>query len=259
MKASAAEARNLQDKLSDRVTAHIRKLWPDHPIRIKFQINGTQLTFLVEDDGVQYKVRTTSQRSDGFRQFVSFLLTISAENHSRKLSNTLLLLDEPETHLHPQAQEYLKNELMRISKGKDANIVLYATHSNYMIDKSQISRCFRVDKGKDGKTKIEQFEGTASTYSEVNYEVFDIASSDYHNELYGYIEENQRSKLDSLPKKLAWKNKKQATLKRCRCRPTSVIRSIIRKTWRINLLQRGNCGNQPRHYVRLRPPVKSSA
>ena len=211
IKTSPAEARNLQDKLSDKVTAHIKKVWPDHPIRIKFQINGIQLTFLVEDDGVKYKVRTTSQRSDGFRQFVSFLLTISAENHSKKLSNTLLLLDEPETHLHPQAQEYLKGELIQISKSKEDNVVIYATHSNYMIDKSHIDRCFRIIKNDDGKTEIKQFEGKTSTYSEVNYEVFDIASSDYHNELYGYIEENDKSKLDALQKKHDWKNKKTGT------------------------------------------------
>ncbi len=211
IKTSPSEARNLQDKLSDKVTAHIKKVWPDHPIRIKFQINGNQLTFLVEDEKVKYKVRTTSQRSDGFRQFVSFLLTVSAENSAKKLSNTLLLLDEPETHLHPQAQEYLRDELIQIAKGKEDNIVIYATHSNYMIDKSHIDRCFRVTKSDDGKTEIKQFEGQTSTYSEVNYEVFDIVSSDYHNELYGHIEEINKSKLDALPKKYDWKNKKKGT------------------------------------------------
>lgn len=211
MKASPAEARNLQDKLSDKVTEHIKKVWPNHPIRIKFLINGVQLSFLVEDDGVKYKVRTTLQRSDGFRQFISFLLTVSAENSAKKLSNTLLLLDEPETHLHPQAQEYLKDELIKISEGKEDNVVIYATHSNYMIDKSHIDRCFRVTKSDDGKTEIKQFEGQTSTYSEVNYEVFDIASTDYHNELYGCIEEADKTKLETLPKNLNWKNKKSGS------------------------------------------------
>ena len=225
MKTSPADSRNLQDKLSDKVTDHIKKVWPNHPIRIKFQINGTQLTFLVEDEGVKYKVKTTSQRSDGFRQLISFLLTISAQNSAAKLSNTLLLLDEPETHLHPQAQEYLKDELIRISKGKDDNIVIYATHSNYMIDKSHIDRCFRVIKGKDCKTEIKQFEGETSTYSEVNYEVFDIVSADYHNELYGTVEEVDKSKLDALPKKYDWKNKKTGNIEKVSL-PTYIRHSI---------------------------------
>lgn len=208
LKTDPAEINNLQEKLSDRVTAHIKKIWPNHPVKIKFQINNSLLSFLVQDQKVKYKSKTTEQRSDGFRQFISFLLTISAESATNQLSNSLLLLDEPETHLHPQAQEYLKDELIKITSNEKNNIVFFATHSNYMIDKGHIERCFRVSKQLNGETKLEKFEAGQKSYAEVNYEVFDISSSDYHNELYGFLEDVNHAKLNGLQKNRKWKNKK---------------------------------------------------
>lgn len=212
LKVNPADTSDLQDKLGDKVTAHIKKVWPNHPIKIKFHIDNMMLSFLVEDVGVKYDSKTTSQRSDGFRQFASFLLTISAESSTDQLSYSLLLLDEPETHLHPQAQEYLRNELIKITKNKENNIVLFATHSNYMIDKDHLDRCFRVVKQGNKRTKLERIKGQDSSYSEVNYEVFGIPTNDYHNELYGYIEDVSKTKLEALPKsKKRYNDKTKAT------------------------------------------------
>ena len=203
-----AELRNLQEKLSDKVTAHIKSVWPNHPVKIKFQVDNMQLSFLVEDEGVKYESKTTSQRSDGFRQFISFLLTVSAESVTKEFSNTLLLLDEPETHLHPQAQEYLRDELIKITKNKENNIIFFATHSVFMIDREHLGRCFKLIKIRNKKTKIEQIEEKKTSFAEIIYEVFGIPTADYHNELYGHLEEKNKSDLDSLPKNKKWRNKK---------------------------------------------------
>ncbi len=211
LRTDPAEINDLQEKLGDRVTAHIKKVWPKHPVTIKFQINNMFLSFLVEDEKVKYQSKTPDQRSDGFRQFISFLLTISAESAIDQLSNSLLLLDEPETHLHPQAQECLREELIKITRNDNNNIVFFATHSNYMIDKNHIDRCVRVLKQSNKKTKLERIKLDNSSYSEVNYEVFGIPSSDYHNELYGYLEDVDKPKLDFLQKSKKWKNKKKGT------------------------------------------------
>lgn len=203
-----AEVNNLQEKLSDKVTAHIKKVWSGHHVKIKFQVDNMKLSFLVEDEKVKYMSKTTSQRSDGFRQFISFLLTISAESASKRLSNALLLLDEPETHLHPQAQECLREELIKISKTDEDNIVLFATHSSYMIDRSLLDRCYRVHKQGNRETEITPIEGKISSFAEINYEVFDIPSTDYHNELYGFLEDICTAKLEGLEKSKKWENKK---------------------------------------------------
>lgn len=203
---SSVPISNLQERLTDLVTNHINLVWPEHPIRIKFQISSNKISLLIEDQGVQYNVKTTSQRSDGFRQFISFLLTLSVENHNGQLSNTILLIDEPEVHLHPPAQMNLLNELIEITKNKRNNIVFFATHSNYLIDKSNLDRCYKVIKEENHRTFLEKIEKTNSSYAEVNYEVFDIPTTDYHNELYGFIEDTNKANLENLEKDMLWKN-----------------------------------------------------
>lgn len=198
---------DLEDRLNYNVTKHIKKVWPEHPVKIKFKINENKLSFLIEDEGVRFKNKTTSQRSDGFRQLISFLLTKSAEHSTDELKNSVLLLDEPEVHLHPSAQINLKNELLKLSLTNN-NIVFYATHSNYMIDKENIERCYRVEKIGNLNTEIKRIKAHSASYSEVNYEVFDIPTTDYHNELYGYIMENHKTRLDKVPKDMKWFNTK---------------------------------------------------
>lgn len=178
----STEREELRDNLGKQVTNLIRKVWPNHPITITFDISGDGINFHVKDSNK--KAKTASQRSDGFKQFISFLLNVSAQKEINSLSNSLLLLDEPETHLHPQAQEYFLNELIKLTSS-DNNICFFATHSNYMIDKKNLSRNFKVVKReKDEKTEITPFDSRTSTYASVNFEVFGILDDSYHNELY---------------------------------------------------------------------------
>lgn len=185
----STEVEYLQSLLGQCVTDHIKQVWTGHPIEISFLITDGKIHFHVKDVGANGKAKTANQRSDGFRQFVSFLLTVSAQDRNQQLANTLLLLDEPETHLHPQAQEYLLAELGRITSNERNNIVLFATHSNFLIDKKDLTKTFRVEKINDA-TKLEHLVGTSVSYSGANYEVFGIATSDYHNELYGKLHED---------------------------------------------------------------------
>lgn len=199
---------SLQSKLSELTTDHINKVWPEHPISISFQINNNKISLLIEDNGVKFQPKTTSQRSDGFKQFISFLLTISIENYNGELSNTIFLIDEPETHLHPPAQINLLGELIKITSNTNNNILFFATHSNYLIDKNNLDRNYKVSKKENHKTSISKILKKTSTYSEVNYEVFGVETSDYHNELYGYIESEEKSLLEELKKVTKWKNAK---------------------------------------------------
>lgn len=184
----STEVEQLEKELGEKVTEHINNAWPKHPIEITFKIGEGLINFHVKDVGAVGKAKTAGQRSDGFKQFVSFLLTVSAQDKNSQLSNSILLLDEPETHLHPQAQEDLLKELIKITKNNRNNIVFFATHSNYMIDKDDLSRNFKIQKIKDRTEKI-QFDKKNSTYASITYEVFEIDSMDYHNELYDDLRE----------------------------------------------------------------------
>ena len=201
----STEREQLENELGEKVTSHINAAWPKHPIKITFDISDGLINFHVHDLNTKGKAKTADQRSDGFKQFVSFLLTVSAQNSNDELSNSILLLDEPETHLHPQAQEDLLRELVKITHNKRNNLVFFATHSNYMIDKKDLSRNYKVFKKPNKetdreKTELLRFEEKASTYASVTYDVFEISSTDYHNELYDrlradYGEENNKDEV----------------------------------------------------------------
>lgn len=200
----STDKEQLEDILGTEVTSHINSVWPGHPIKITFSIDGGQINFHVKDEGSHAKAKTADQRSDGFKQFVSFLLTVSAENKKEQLSNAILLVDEPETHLHPKAQQYLLSELKEITKADRNNIVFFATHSTFMIDRNDLSRNFRIAKIAD-ETALKRFNNNSATYSEVNFEVFDIYSTDYHNELYAAL--HAKHKKDFSANKNLWQIK----------------------------------------------------
>ena len=184
----STEREELRELLGSKVTEHIRSVWPKHPIKITFDISDGNIYFHIHDEHIKGKSKTTDQRSDGFRQFISFLLTVSAESKNEALANTIILLDEPETHLHPTAQQDLLKELAMITKNDKNNVVFFATHSNYMVDKIQLDRNYKIEKPKD-KTTVIRFDKKTSTYASVNYDAFNIVSTDYHNELFAQAQE----------------------------------------------------------------------
>lgn len=156
----------LVQKLSESVTEHINEKWGEHNISVKFAIDNSQLSFLVEDKDDTLPKYAVAQRSDGFKHFVSILLNVSAENKTKALANKIILLDEPEIHLHPSGQKYLRDELLEIARN---NLVMYATHSVYMVDTKNIDRHFSIKKSK-GRTVSLQIEKDNPYREEVLYQ-----------------------------------------------------------------------------------------
>jgi len=154
----------LEQKISESVTKHINDVWPEHKISVKFSIDNMQLSFLVEDNDNNLPKYEVVQRSDGFKHFISILLNLSVE--AKRIKNKIVLIDEPEIHLHPSGQKYLRDELLRIAKD---NIVFFATHSIYMVDKKNLDRHFSIKKS-EGKTSVVQVERDNPYKEEVLYE-----------------------------------------------------------------------------------------
>ncbi|MBI2284638.1 MAG: AAA family ATPase [Bacteroidetes bacterium] len=153
-KALSNQARcdELQEKISDKVTKYINKIWKEHKIKIKVSINSNLCKVHVEDNDKKYAYYTMSQRSDGFKQFLSLILSISVQNETNNLKNNIILIDEPEVHLHPSGIKYLRDEILKIGKN---NFVILSTHSHYMIDTETPDRHWIVQKQKS-ETKITQ-------------------------------------------------------------------------------------------------------
>lgn len=142
----------LKSKLANAINKHINKIWKDHKIKLHISVNGDDCEVHVEDKDKSFRYYQMEQRSDGFKQFLSLILTLSALNESNQLSNNIILIDEPEVHLHPSGVRDMRNEILKIGKN---NFVFVSTHSHYMIDNSCSERHWIVTKEK-AETKINQ-------------------------------------------------------------------------------------------------------
>lgn len=193
-KANGGLQDELGEKLSDEVTTYLNKRWVGHDISMKFHVQDERVTCNVLDNTNPNKNRIPpSARSDGFKKLISFLLSLSVDYEKNEVSNSILLLDEPEMFLHPEAQHNFRDELVTIAS-KNNNIVVIATHSMYMINRNHIDRCFGVDKKEDKKekefkTELEPLSPDTMSFARINYAIFNIPTAEYHNELYGLLHE----------------------------------------------------------------------
>lgn len=158
--------KEIEKELSKKATEHINKLWAEHKVNIDVRIEGNECFVSVMDKDNDISSFNMEQRSDGFKQFISILLTLSVENKVNKLKNKLILLDEPERSLHPSSVKYLRDELLDISTN---NIVFVSSHSIHMVDKKKLERHFTVKK-KESKTYIEKIDANNHIGEEIIYE-----------------------------------------------------------------------------------------
>lgn len=153
-----ARSDELQDMMSAKVTRHINNIWKEHKVKLKISINAKICQVQVVDKDKKFNYYTMEQRSDGFKQFVSLILSLSAQNDSNKLNNKIILIDEPEVHLHPSGIQYMREEILKIGKN---NYVFVATHSQDMIDIETPERHWIVQKRKS-ETSLLQIDKNSS-------------------------------------------------------------------------------------------------
>jgi len=106
----------------------------------------------------------------------------------------IYLIDEPELHLHPKAQEKLLELLLEEAKDKQ---IFISTHSPYMFkgaigDGAKLSIFKRGDEGieiidarDDGWGVFGRF---SPTWGEINWHAYDLPTVEFHNELYGFLQ-----------------------------------------------------------------------
>ena len=125
-------------------------------------MNGENIESSIKE---MFNVYEFSKRSDGFKRFITFLLTVSTQVKTNKLTDALYIHDEPEISLHPSGARYLLDELIKISA---TNYVIFSTHSIFMIDREKTERHYIVNK-KDEVTTIDQVNESNITDEEVIY------------------------------------------------------------------------------------------
>jgi putative ATP-dependent endonuclease of OLD family len=65
----------------------------------------------------------------------------------------LFAVEEPESFLHPAAQEQLREDLEALAERRDTSVLL-TTHSPYIVSREPNARVFAVDKDRRGRTRL---------------------------------------------------------------------------------------------------------
>ncbi len=114
------------------------------------------------------------------------------------IKGEVVLIDEPEISMHPKWQNKILNfykKLITDETGKQTSQMFVATHSEHVIKNAYKSNDLILvlsnsDTGITA-TPIKNLRtfNFSPTYSEIKYFAFNIPSTEFHDELYGYIKE----------------------------------------------------------------------
>ena len=147
----------LQKRLQNALSDYVKKVWKECSVEFEIKIQDTlQLKVFVIDDADKDNTFNMDDRSDGAKQFLSLILSISVANETEALKNNIIVIDEPEVHMHPSGIRYIRDELLKIGQN---NYVFVATHSQFMIDNCNKDRHYIVTKP-DNNTVVNQWDET---------------------------------------------------------------------------------------------------
>ena len=154
--------------------------------------NKNEKDILFEKNGSKISI---DNMSTGEKQIVfrgAYLL-----KNSKSIANGVILIDEPELSMHPQWQKdimsYYKNLFLK--DGVQNIQIIIATHSEYILqsaledkDNSLIITLNDINGKIEGRRIVSPNVLPSITLAETNYIAFGVISTDYHIQLYGYLQ-----------------------------------------------------------------------
>ena len=120
----------------------------------------------------------------GYEMIFSIIYSFFLSKQSGK--QLIILIDEPELHMHPNLQERFIELLLEFSK--DAQIII-TSHSPLLVKQLSFNDLVKVlIVKKEGISLLEERVLPFVSANETNYLAFGLPTEEYHNELYNEIE-----------------------------------------------------------------------
>lgn len=175
----------------------------------KFGLDEINLTIL--DSIAPYESAFLSSKKDvldlpikylgsGIEMIVSLLFLETLATMSKE--KLIILIDEPELHLHPRLQEQLADYLWQISSRKDGHQIFVTTHSPVFfkncVGRSGVKTFVTNREEKTNKILINKMTFAnrlfpwSPSWGEINYFAYKYPTIEFHDELYGYIQEKTK-------------------------------------------------------------------
>lgn len=161
----------------------------------KFQeISGSQIKLDFLDNYEPFKNAFLAARKDnnqqislsnlgsGYEMIFALLYSFYLAQQSGK--ELIVLIDEPELHLHPRLQEKFVKFLLEFSK--KAQIVL-ASHSPLLVKQLSFNETVKISVIENDGQEVSEIEKRVLPYisaNETNFLAFNLATEEYHNELF---------------------------------------------------------------------------
>ncbi len=126
------------------VTKYLEKIGYNWNLKLIDPNRNIYEIFLLKDE----KEFSIDQASSGEKEMINFLLGIFAFN----INNGIIIIDEPELHLHPKWQSILLNLFIELSS-RTKNQFIFASHSPTFITGETYNHVIRVYTGSDSVSR----------------------------------------------------------------------------------------------------------
>ena len=175
---------------------------------LKFQFSGLDRNKDIFFINEQNKKIQLNELSDGEQELIEKGLALYLSN----IKNGLILIDEPDSSLHPSWQKYLLEIYRNFAKANNCQIIL-ATHSPHIVSSAEAEEVFLLYSNSETKkievsnlTKLGKFSKGRDINS-VLYDIFGVSERDKThkeklNKLYDYIEDENLEKATKLLREL---------------------------------------------------------
>lgn len=128
----------------------------------------------------------------GYEMIFALIYSFYLSQQSGK--QLIFLVDEPELHLHPELQGELVEFLLEISKSVQIILTSQSPLFVKQLLKNQKVKVYVLQTTDDDTPELVTLDRGVLPYvsaNEVNYLGFKLATEEYHNELYGHIQEEK--------------------------------------------------------------------